>query len=510
VSDEKTPAPPPGGYDGQPYTQDMPAIQPAGPDLPYPGPPAWASTPTRHEVRLRTRDRVLVGLSMLLSVSLAVVFGVPAMLGHTETASGTGTAAAAVTERTGALGTDLRSGAVFAQTNDGTANVVVAYARNANGTLREVGRYPTGGRGSGSFEDSAQGMVLGSAAGESSPIHNVGSGDLLFVPNAGSNTISVFRIRADRLDLVSKVASGGQKPVSIALTRGLLYVLNSGEFDNRLIVGQSLLENCTSGQLPSITGFKVAADGTLTQIDSSTRLLSGAAESGCSQISFTPDGRTLVVAERIAGQKDKATGHGRGALITFPVYPDGTLGSKQITEPTGDGPYAFTFTRDGTLLAVEQNGAMANPAGGLAMSYTVNPEGGLSPVGRPVATSGTDTCWIVLTDDQRYAFTTSPFGSARISTLAVGRTGGLTLLHPVASAPDGRDAAHKRSGDVLVDLALSRDSRFLYVLQGLSGDVVAFAVNENGTLTPVDKQHVVNVLPFEQGGQGGPFGLVAS
>src|SRR5262249_40905620 len=151
-------------------------------------------------------------------------------------------------------------------------------------TLREVGRFPTGGKGSGSFEDSAQGLVLGSADGQTSPIHTTDKADLLFVPNAGSSTISVFRVEANRLVLASDAPAGGQKPVSFALTRGLLYVLNSGEFDNRLITAQGLLENCTHGQLPSVTGFRVSPDGVLTQIKGSTRLLSGVAESGCSQI----------------------------------------------------------------------------------------------------------------------------------------------------------------------------------------------------------------------------------
>src|SRR5262249_26470755 len=155
----------------------------------------------------------------------------------------------------------------------------------------------------------------------------------------------------------------------------------------------------------------------------------------CSQISFTPDGQTLVAAERIAGKHDKATGYAKGALITFPVRPDGTLGAKQVTAPTGNGPYAFTFTSEGTLLVVEQNGAFNNVGGGRVMSYALKSDGMLRPIGRPVASTGTDTCWIVLTNDQKYTFTTSPFGASRISAFTVDKTGAMTLLHPVASAP---------------------------------------------------------------------------
>ena len=508
--------PPSDAYDSQPHTQDFPAYQASAPAAEYPGPPAWEA-PAPTGTKLRVRDRVLVTASIVLSLSLALVFALPAMFGNTstndepETLQRVGNAAqSSADQRTGALGSDLRAGAVFLQTNDAKGNEVVAYVRRANGTLREVGRYATGGKGSGSFEDSAQGLVLGSADGETSPTHIIDKAELLFVPNAGSDTISVFRVKADRVELVSETPSGGEKPVSITVSHGLLYVLNSGEFDDRLIIGQTALENCTHGQLPSVTGFRVTPDGSLKQIDGSTRLLTATGESGCSQIAFSPDGKTLVAAERIAGgKKDKATGFAKGALLTYPVYPDGTLGPVQLTEPTGNGPFAFTFTKEGALLVAQQNGGPTNDAGGTVMTYTLNPDGTLAPVGKPVFTSGTDTCWIVVTNDERYAFTTSPLGPGRISTLTVGKDGAMTLLHPVASAPDGRNIANSRSGTFLVDVGLSHDSRYLYAVEALAGDLYAFAVNENGTLAPIDKHHVVNLPSLVDGWQGGPFGIAA-
>src|SRR5918999_6080359 len=105
---------------------------------------------------------------------------------------------------------DLRNGSVFLQSNDPTNNEVVAFSRSENGKLREVGRYETGGVGSGSFEDTSNGLVLGSPSGEASPQHNLDSAQLLFVTNAGSNTVSVFRVNADNLELVDTIASGGE------------------------------------------------------------------------------------------------------------------------------------------------------------------------------------------------------------------------------------------------------------------------------------------------------------
>jgi len=64
---------------------------------------------------------------------------------------------------------DLRSGGVFTMTNARIGNDVVAFAQRPNGRLRKVGSFATGGSGSGSFEDTANGFVLGTARGEAAP-----------------------------------------------------------------------------------------------------------------------------------------------------------------------------------------------------------------------------------------------------------------------------------------------------------------------------------------------------
>ena len=51
---------------------------------------------------------------------------------------------------------------------------------------------------------------------------------MLLAVNAGSNTVSLFRVRGDHLRLKQVIASGGQFPVSIAVHGNLVYVLNAG------------------------------------------------------------------------------------------------------------------------------------------------------------------------------------------------------------------------------------------------------------------------------------------
>jgi hypothetical protein len=91
----------------------------------------------------------------------------------------------------------------------------------------------------------------------------------------------------------------GEKPVSVTVNNSLVYVLNSGEEVGDLFDEDGeVITNCTTGRLPSVTGFRVDPDGELEPIPNSTRLLSGASFSGCPQVSFNPTGDQLVVTER--------------------------------------------------------------------------------------------------------------------------------------------------------------------------------------------------------------------
>lgn len=404
---------------------------------------------------------------------------------------------------------DLRKGAVFLQSNNETANEVVAFAREKNGKLREAGRYPTGGKGTGSFEDSGQGIVLGSAEGESSPTQNIEDTDLLFVTNAGSGSITVFRVLSGGLEKISQVPSGGNRPVSLTVNNGLLYVLNSGEVDRRLILGPTTaLENCGHGELPSVTGFRVTPDGALQPIEGSTRMLSGVSRSGCAQVSFTPDGRTLVVSERIASAAGQDA-ENKGVISTFDVRTDGLLGQRQLNDPAGPGTFGFTFTKDGKLVASEQNGGFANPDAGKLSSYTIGEDRTLETISASVPNQQTDSCWVVITDDQRLVYVSSPFGGGRVSAYTMDQDGSLTLKHPVATAADGKDAKNDHLADGATDLTLSSDSKFLYQLNSFTGTLHVFAVKADGLLAPVEEHQVFDLEPFGSGGEAAPFGIAS-
>jgi hypothetical protein len=147
--------------------------------------------------------------------------------------------------------------AVYVQTNDAAENEIVAFGRVEDGTLAPIGRYATGGRGTGEPHLASQGSVVLSEDGR-----------WLLVVNAGSDELSLFEIEPDGLRLADRVSTGGIRPTSAAVSGALVYVLNNGT--------------------PTITGFNLV-DGKLSALADSTRPLSGS-DADPAQISFAPGG----------------------------------------------------------------------------------------------------------------------------------------------------------------------------------------------------------------------------
>ena len=90
-------------------------------------------------------------------------------------------------------------GFVYVQTNDADDNEVVVFARGADGELERRGSHLTGGKGSGEPHLPSQSSVV-LADGR------------LFVTNAGSNDVTLFRIDGESLVALDRVPSGGSTP----------------------------------------------------------------------------------------------------------------------------------------------------------------------------------------------------------------------------------------------------------------------------------------------------------
>jgi hypothetical protein len=112
-------------------------------------------------------------------------------------------------------------GAVFALTDNTAGNAVAAYHRAPDGTLTPAGTYATGGLGG-----VLHGSVVDHTASQGALAYDQARG-LLIAVNPGSNTISVFYARGDRLTLSQVLSSGGDFPVSVTVHGDHAYVLNA-------------------------------------------------------------------------------------------------------------------------------------------------------------------------------------------------------------------------------------------------------------------------------------------
>ena len=331
------------------------------------------------------------------------------------------------------------SGVVYVMSNSAAGNSILVYDRASDGTLAFAGEYATGGLGTGAGLGSQGALVLSA------------NGRWLFAVNAGSNEISILSVQGNQLQLRDVAPSGGELPISLTNRDNLLFVLNGGGAGN-------------------LTGFAFDRTGNLIPLDGSTHPLSngGSGDSvGPAQIEFTPDGKALVVTEKMTNLIDIYSVDAHGQISNFTANPS-----------AGETPFGFAFARGGQLVVSEAFGGA--PDASALSSYQIDGSQllAISPV---VNTNQTAACWVVVTDNGKYAYTTNT-GSSSISSYSIGRNGSLTLL-------DSR-AGETGDGSSPIDMALSNNSTYLYALSGGTHTVVGFQVNADGSLTQVDSVDV--------------------
>ena len=344
----------------------------------------------------------------------------------------------------------LRGGAVYTETNSAVANAVVMFDRAADGKLTPVSSFYTGGTGTGSALNT-QGEVILSADNK-----------LLFAVNAGSNDISIFTVQPNGLTLVDKIGSGGVEPVSLTKHDNLVYVLNRKGVSN-------------------ISGFKVTAGGAISTIPNSTQPLTVALPDAA-QVGFSPNGKLLIVTE-------KAT----NVIDTFVVQKSGRTIGPIAHVSAGQTPFGFSFGPKGELIVSEAFGGADN-ASALSL-YVPYSNATLDLITASSPTHQTAACWSVTTLDGKYTYTSNT-RSGTISGYYIGKTGTLTLLNANGITGGDPDANVTKP----TDLALTPESRFLYVIRTGTGAVEGWRVEADGSLTETG---IVTILP------AGSCGLIA-
>lgn len=319
------------------------------------------------------------------------------------------------------------NGAVYLMNNAPGGNEILVFARASDGRVTPAGSVPTGGNGTGGGLGNQSSLVLDQSHAR------------LYAVNAGSNSISAFAVTGSGIQLIgAPVASGGTTPVSLTVHGDLLYVLNAGGTGN-------------------IAGFQVGNDGGLTAIPGSSRPLSGPAADPA-EIQFRPDGSVLAVTE-------KAT----NMISTYQVQADGTTSGPASQPAAGETPFGFAFNQRGEMIV---SGAGGGPGGSTASSYRIDALGA-HLVSGPVGTTQSAACWIAVSQNGGFAFTTNT-GSGTLSRLAIGPGGTLSLADAVAGVTG--------AGTAPQDAAFSLGGRFLYVRNN-AGTLAAFRLEGNGALT---------------------------
>jgi len=393
-------------------------------------------------------------------------------------------------------------GAVYAMANGEAANTVAAYGRESDGTLELIGSFATGGRG-GAF-DGGEGLdpLISAYAVELTPDRR-----FLLAVNAGSSTLSAFRINRDfSLTRTSEVFTFGIGPNSIAVRGRNIYVTNidaDGQFAGE------------PDQEGSLIGYRLTRRGRLIPRFTTYREL----DNRPSAVRFSPDGRSLVVSSINAGSAALASGS-TDEIVLYGVNRRGIVSRAPLSAGTSTLPgnaegrnlpsaIGFEIVRErGRQYVVVTEAREFRPDGtppvfdslqtGSVSSWEIGPGRELIPVDLDVITGDSITdgertaCWLAFSRDQSIFWVSNAL-EASLSTYGFSE-GRVTLIDAIAASGNGpQDGDPFGTTDGWIDLDTSRDGRYVYQLFGLAGKIGVFKVEEGGALSLI--QEVEDILP---------------
>jgi 6-phosphogluconolactonase len=317
-----------------------------------------------------------------------------------------------------------RNGFIYLESNATSQNSILVYKQNNDGTLNLQATVSSGGAGTGGGLGN-QGAIT------------IVKDKWLFAVNAGSNSISSFKIaNVGTVALKHTIQTGGERPVSLTVDGRILYVLNAGS-DN-------------------ISGFRINDNGSFQAIPGSIKPLSSNG-AGAAQISFSPNGRYLYVTEK-----------GTNSITTFPVNNNGTVGNGSTISSTGQTPFGFDFARDKYMIVSNAAGGAAGQSS--ATSYAGINNGNPTPILGSVGNNQAAACWVASTNHGRFAFVTNT-ASGNISSYYVAPFGAIFVIQEAIPAEKGP-----------TEIIVSDNNRYVYVLNSASSTISAYKRQALGNL----------------------------
>jgi Lactonase, 7-bladed beta-propeller len=333
------------------------------------------------------------------------------------------------------------TGAVYTETNGIPKNAVVAFAQYSDGSLKQVQTIATGGKG-GNQAQPETGPCLPPPAGQGNcpnldtqgEIETGANGKLVFAVNAGSNTVTSFRVTPAGLVKANVAKSGGVFPLSLTTHGSLLYVLNANS--------------------ANIQGFKFNSAGILTPIKGSNQKLAQNVFPGLSrQVAFDNSGKWLVVSK--FGNPFAPGGPSpQNSMDTFKVGASGAAGPAITSNATVPLPFSINFDSSDNLILTE----VGNPtATGFVDTFKLLPSGHLAPIqSAPTSSAGNAPCWGQITK-KGYLYVTNAD--------ALGPNGATVAIFKVSGGHLTFKGTTPQIHETLkTDEALSADQKYLYVL----------------------------------------------
>jgi hypothetical protein len=358
-------------------------------------------------------------------------------------------------------------GHIYVNDNTAGANTIAAFDRHADGSLTPQPGSPFAAGGAGT----------GSIVGSQGSLQITADGRYLLAVDAGSNQVSVLRLRPNgSIAPVEGVqaSSGGVEPISLAVHGNLVYVANEGDK--------------TTGGGSNYTGFTLNPGGRLTPLSNSTFALPSTANPG--DILFNSTGTNLVGVE--VGTADPSTFRIDSFVVGREARISPAPGSPFAAEAAGPFGSEFSPADPSHLYVSNAHGGAGN---GSISAFSVAGSGALSSIGAsPYADQQTAPCWVEISHDGRYLFTVNT-GSTTISGYQVLSDGSLSLV--------GTTAFSSGTGIRPFDARLDPSGDHLYVVDAALRAVSAFAVS-GGSLTELTGS------PFALPNGATPFGIVVS
>ena len=347
-------------------------------------------------------------------------------------------------------------------------NTILAFRRNADGTLAQIpgSPFPAGGSG-------VQDTSLGVGSYESDQnIWIDSTRKLLFAVNSGSDTIAAFHIHHNgSLQPVegSPFSSGGTNPVSIGQFGDILFVVNKNGDPPRV-----------SNTFPNYTAFRILHDGSLRPVENST--VGVALGSSPTQALVVPKAELMFGADLFGGLLQSFRIEENGSIHQNPPLPLVTSDFTSAAPPLPDGLWPHP-----NLPLLYVGYVAANRLG----VYRWNEDGRLSFI-RTVPNNGVAICWVRVNRRGTRLYTSNTVSaSGDTSTLS---TYDITdPENPVEiQTPQLIGQGNARQ------ITLSDDEKFLYAITGRFSTKIPngqgnalhiFAIQEDGTLSersPID------------------------